>query len=99
MKDHVDTWHIHNRINLYLLDAIQEEHLSDALVSKGRTVAEQFAHLHNVRLLWLKASASALMGDLQKLEKGTQSKKILKNHLEKSAIAIASLLEEGFKTG
>src|SRR5205085_11698303 len=49
-KQFLDAWEIHNRINLYLLDAIEAEHLNDHLASKGRSVGEQFAHLHNVRL-------------------------------------------------
>ena len=43
----IETWEIHNRINLYLLDAIKEEQLTDIAASKGRTVGEQFAHIHN----------------------------------------------------
>jgi len=56
-KQLLETWDIHNRINLYLLDAIEPENLSSQLASKGRNVGEQFAHLHNVRLMWLKVSA------------------------------------------
>ena len=47
----VDTWNINNRINLYLLEAIPPGALNDASASKGRTVAQQLAHLHNVRLM------------------------------------------------
>ena len=47
-KQFLDAWEIHNRINLYLLDGIEAEHLSDHSASKGRSVGEQFAHLHNV---------------------------------------------------
>ena len=32
----IETWQISNRINLYLLDAISDEYLDDALLSKGR---------------------------------------------------------------
>jgi uncharacterized damage-inducible protein DinB len=49
----LETWEIHNRINLFLLDAIAPEHLKDVSASKGRNAGEQFAHLHNVRLMWL----------------------------------------------
>jgi hypothetical protein len=47
MTDQLDTWHISNRINLYLLDAIEENYLNAISASKGRNVGEQFAHLHN----------------------------------------------------
>jgi uncharacterized damage-inducible protein DinB len=41
----IETWQIHQRINLYLLDAIPAEALGDVSASKGRTVAKQFAHV------------------------------------------------------
>jgi len=63
------TWEIHNRINLYLLDAIEAEHLNDHLASIGRSVGEQFAHIHNVRLMWLKPAAPDLLKGLNKIEK------------------------------
>ena len=56
----VETWSIHNRINLYLLDAIADESLALAL-PKCRTVFDQFAHIHNVRLMWLKSAAPELL--------------------------------------
>ena len=36
MKELIETWHINNRINLYLLDAIDEKNLTDLSASKGR---------------------------------------------------------------
>ena len=63
----VETWVIHNRINLYLLDAIGEDALALAL-PKCRTVFDQLAHIHNVRLMWLKSAAPELLEDLEKLE-------------------------------
>jgi len=38
----LDSWNIHNRINLYLIDAIPPETLSGVSASKGRNVGEQF---------------------------------------------------------
>jgi uncharacterized damage-inducible protein DinB len=64
----LDTWVIHNRIHLYLLDAIAPEALEGVSASKGRSVAAQFAHIHNVRLMWLSSAAPELMDGLQKLE-------------------------------
>ena len=32
----------------------------EAPLAKGKTVRNQFAHIHNVRLMWVKASAPAL---------------------------------------
>ena len=65
----IDGWMINNRINRYLLDAIPREALASASASKGRSVGEMFAHLHNVRLMWLKSAAPDLLEGLEKVEK------------------------------
>src|SRR5436190_9641731 len=33
----LETWNVHNRINLYLLDAVDPKSLADVSASKGRT--------------------------------------------------------------
>jgi uncharacterized damage-inducible protein DinB len=101
MNNLIDTFQIHNRINLYLLDAIEEIQLLDVSPSKGRNVGEQFAHLHNVRLLWLKATAPALLNGLVKIEKESMkiTKKLLKEELIKSGKAIEQLVTEGMLAG
>ena len=97
MNEQLDTWYINNRINIYLLEAIDESSLKDVSASKGRKVGEQFAHLHNVRLMWLKAAAPELLEGLLKMDKEvTISKTILSNELNKSTVAMARLLEKGF---
>ena len=96
----IETWEIHNRINLYLLEAIKEGHLNDVSASKGRNVGEQFAHMHNVRLMWLKASKPDLLKDQTKFEKNAAiSRKALSLELTKSSKAIASLLQSGIENG
>ena len=65
----LETWQIHDRINLYLLDSVEPAALASLSASKGRTVGEQFAHIHNVRLMWLKSTAPALLAGLTKMEK------------------------------
>lgn len=79
-----ETWAINNRINLYLLDAIPQEHLGDVLSSKGRDVGKQFAHIHNVRLMWLK---SALPAELERLTKIDTDQPIDKEMLNASLLA------------
>jgi uncharacterized damage-inducible protein DinB len=100
MKELVETWEIHNRINLYLLKAIDEKHLADTSSSKGRNVGEQFAHIHNVRLMWLKAAAPELLEGQTKIDKDTKiTGKLLADRLTQSAKAIAILLEKGLAEG
>lgn len=96
----LETWAIHNRINLYLLDAIPPEALGDVSASKGRTVAEQFAHVHNVRLMWLKQAAPELLAGLEKVEKTDAADHTrLRVALQSSATAIAELLRQSVAAG
>ena len=97
MKDIIEAWNINNRIGLFLLDAIDEKHLADISSSKGRNVGEQFAHLHNVRLMWLKVADPDLLKGLDKIEKDKITKKALAANLEKSAKAVSALFEKSAK--
>lgn len=100
VKQFLDAWEIHNRINLYLLDGIDSAHLNDHSASKGRSVGEQFAHIHNVRLMWLKPAAPDSLKGLNKIEKEQAGdKKLLRNSLLDSGQAIAALLNQSFATG
>lgn len=98
MKDIIETWNINNRINLYLLNAIEESHLGSVSSSKGRNVGEQFAHMHNVRLMWLKVAEPDLLKGIDKIEKDKITKKQLQAGLEKSAKAISTLFEHAAKS-
>src|SRR5215470_12109295 len=96
----VDTWQIHDRINLYLLDAVDPASLDSHSASKGRSVGEQFAHVHNVRLMWLKAAAPELLQGLTKIESEQASdKKLLRKSLVDSGAAIGKLLANSLAAG
>jgi len=96
----VDTWNINNRINLYMLDAIPPAALNDLSASKGRTVAQQLAHLHNVRLMWLKVSGPELMEGLEKIEKEKAAdKRLLARRLKESGKAMEALLKTSIENG
>ena len=96
----VETWQIHDRINLYLLDAIDAESLSSHSASKGRSIGEQFAHLHNVRLMWLKSAAPELLKGLVKVEnEQANDKKLLAKSLTASGKAIDALLTQSLEAG
>ena len=76
----IETWAIHNRINLYLLAAIPDEGMSASMsplnppasggkiTTRGRSVLDLFAHIHNVRLMWLKAAAPSLLVGIHKID-------------------------------
>ena len=99
-KQFLETWNIHNRINLYLLDATELSALGSLSASKGRSVGEQFAHIHNVRLMWLKAAAPDLLAGLAKLEKdGALDQKLLRKSLIDSGDAMKMLLSQSLQQG
>lgn len=99
-RQFLETWQIHDRINLYLLDAVDPAALISLSASKGRTVGEQFAHIHNVRLMWLKSAAPDLLAGLTKIEKEQAvDKKLLRKSLMDSGEAIKKLLSQSLNAG
>ncbi len=96
-----ETFAINNRVNLYLLDGIPEEHLPDVYTGgKGRSAGRQWAHLHDVRMMWLKAAAPELLAGLSKLsDDEALNKKALKNALTQSGKAIEQLFQLSVATG
>lgn len=95
-----ETWAIHNRIHLYMLDGIAEEALGAALNPKSRTVWALFAHIHNVRLMWLKVSAPELLEGLEKLEmKPVLARDALLAALTASGAAVERLLNRAAENG
>jgi uncharacterized damage-inducible protein DinB len=96
----VETWQIHDRINRYLLDAIPDAALANVSASKGRSVGEQFAHMHDVRLMWLKAAAPDLLEGLEKFPKEfAADKPRLRQALTRSGEAVAALLRTAIASG
>lgn len=96
----IETWTIHNRINIYLLDAIPEDALTAVAAAKTRNVHDLFAHIHNVRLMWLKEAAPDLLSGLQKIEKGVPlNKKQLSAALKASGKVIEELLRRATTAG
>jgi uncharacterized damage-inducible protein DinB len=95
----VETWNIHDRINRYLLAAVPAEALDGALGAKHRTVYKLFAHIHNVRLMWLQAAAPELMKGLSKLEGDKPDKAGLEKALKASGKAIEELVRKAAAAG
>ena len=74
-----------------ILDELSTEALASTLSTRGgRTVAVQFAHLHNVRLQWLEVSVPAIYKTQTKLNtEAILDAALLKKNLTASANAIA----------
>ncbi len=95
----IETWAIHNRIHLYLLEGIPEDHLGSSIPPKGRNVFDLFAHIHNVRLMWLKVAAPDLWEGLQKIESKEGTREQLREALTASSVAVETLLRKGLAAG
>jgi len=92
-----DAWRINNRVNLMLLDRLTVEQLAWAADPRARTIGDQFAHLHAVRLTWLEAGGRDARG-IGKLAKGT-SRSDLREALEASGNAVADWLADAEASG
>jgi uncharacterized damage-inducible protein DinB len=70
---------IHNRIHLYLLDALSPDAwLAAPPGGKGRTLAALVSHIHGVRLMWLKAAGiKTLPPPLEKTASISEAKQAL----------------------
>ena len=94
-----DTFLLNNRVNLRLLDALTGEQLAHVPTPRARSIADQFAHLHNVRVMWLEVVAPAAAKALQKIDKGAGTKVGLRTALEASAEALAAVIAEAEQSG
>ena len=102
MKEQIiETWHINNRVNLMLIDAVSDEGLKCTLSKRGgRDVTLQFAHLHNVRIYWLERRGRDLLKGQTKIDKdGNVDRTLLKRRLTESADAVAKIVERGVDSG
>ena len=93
----VKTWRVHNKMNLILLDAIDNEGLKARPVAKrkGRNVAQQFAHMHNVRLMWIELGANDYLRGLQKIDRTkAENRKMLTRSFRDSGIAVEKLIKD-----
>lgn len=98
----VDTWRIHARIQRYVLDALDPAALTADAGIKGRSVGGQFAHIHDVRLMWVTSAAPELLEGLAKFGSGNPAfgdQAALAAALDASASAIEQLVVTGLETG
>lgn len=86
----LNAFETNNRINRYLIENLPTEAWkAKASDGKGRTIAAIVAHMHNVRLMWLKAAKADEIPDL--LDRGTVTPKQATDALEDSCKALRTL--------
>jgi len=86
-------------VNLMLLEAMTDEQLAHIPFPRARSIADQFAHLHNVRIMWLEVTAKDRAKGLKKIEKGRATKAELRKALEASAEELAAVIGESMEAG
>ena len=100
MSDLIAAWEMSNESNLFLLDAIDEDYLSDRYAPRVRIVGAQFAHMHNVRGRWLSHAAPALGAEVAVFPRGVElTIADLKSALVNSGDVISKFLEQCESTG
>ncbi|MGQ0739564.1 MAG: DinB family protein [Bacteroidota bacterium] len=103
-----NTWQIHQRMNMLLMDNITDAGMQQTLSTPagmtpsgrrgGRTVYQQWVHIHNVRVQWLEVCAKDIFKKYKPLDKEAPfDRKALKKALEDSASGIEELLLRSWK--
>jgi uncharacterized damage-inducible protein DinB len=94
-----ETWHLNNRVNLRLLDALTDEQLATTILPRGRTVTSYFVHMHRARFYWLERRARTLTRNFNKIPGGTAPRAVLRQALIDSGKAMGELFAEAERTG
>jgi len=92
-------WTRHAQIMLYLVDQIPPAGAAAVpSLSRGRTVAEQFAHLDRVRRAWLAYHATGVRPKLEKTTKGAPPPMAeVRRRLRESGGEVKNYLEQAFR--
>ena len=93
----LNAFNTNNRINQYLIDNLPSEAWkAKPPDGKGRTVAAIVAHMHNVRVMWLKAAKSEEIPEL--LERATVTPKQATQALEHSRQALSLVINHALES-
>ena len=97
--DVLRTWKVNDRINLNLVRRIPMKGFEALpLGSKGRNVAQVFAHMHRVRLGWLSYNGREFIAGLPRFAKGSSAQRSeLARALRASGRAVERLLKEAVR--
>ena len=94
----LNAFDINDRINQYLIDNLPSEAWrAKPPEGKGREIAAIVAHIHNVRVMWLKASAKGSKIPDQ-LDRHTLTPAQAKKGLEQSRDALTALMKSALET-
>jgi uncharacterized damage-inducible protein DinB len=87
-----------DRINQYMIENLPEEAWrAEPPEGKGRTIAAIVAHIHNVRVMWLKAAAKGSRIPEQ-LDRGSVTPAQALKGLEQSRAALSAVLKSAMES-
>jgi uncharacterized damage-inducible protein DinB len=92
----LSTWQVNDRITIDMIKRIPAGGFEAVpLESRGRNVARVFAHMHKVRLAWLKYFDATLIKGIQRFPKRSSPKRAeLQKALSKSGKAVHLFLKD-----
>ncbi len=102
MKEQLaETWRIHHQMNHLVIDNCTDAGMQKTLSTRGgRTVYQQWVHIHNVRMQWLEICAKDIWGKYNVPDKDAAfDRKALKKSLDQSANGIETLLLRSWDDG
>jgi len=93
----LNSFNTNNRINQYLIDNLpQQAWRAKSPDGKGRTIAAIIAHMHNVRVMWLKAAKAEQIP--AQLDKATVTTSQAMRALEGSRAALSIVISHALNT-
>lgn len=100
MPQLLEAWKMSQEVNDFLLRHIPPAGLKARAAPRTRNVAAQFAHMHDVRLRWLKHAAPASTAALRSFPRGAEpSAAALRSALQQSSRAMERYLAGCEETG
>lgn len=100
MKEQLhEAWRTNNKIDLLFIELIDDEAMQKTLSHRGgRTVCQQLAHMHTVRLQWLEITAKEIFKKYKPLSKEAAcNKELLFEAFEDSGRAMEELIDKSWE--
>ena len=98
MKEQLhEAWRTNNKIDLLFIELISDDDMNKILSTRGRTIFQQLAHLHNVRMQWLDIVAKDISRKYKTISKdGSLNKEILFESFEESGRGIEEFIDKSW---
>lgn len=97
LEEIIESWQVNHRVNLLLINGISDAGWNATLSNKnGRNISQQFAHLHNVRIMWLETRPASLKKNIPALRKFESGHNPVKSEIIDALTDSANAIEKLF---